>query len=216
MLSEVDISNMALSMLGAKAQVASLDVTDGSVEAGLCATFLPTARRLTIENGTFPFTYKREVLAELLSHGSRMWAHAYSLPADCLIPMRIINHNYTSKAALFLAPDRAIGVAGMLNEGSGSDFYWEDSHIYTNEPDAILLYKRDLTDPRYYTPGFELSVAMALAGLLAGPIIGGADGARIGASWSERASQQAKIASASAANASQSTTAHTPSWMAQR
>jgi hypothetical protein len=45
MASAVDIANTALSHIGADAVVTSLSPLDGSVEAGHCARFLPSARQ---------------------------------------------------------------------------------------------------------------------------------------------------------------------------
>lgn len=215
MTSEVQISRMALSLIGAKSQVLSLDPPDGTVEAGLCADFLPLARRLAIENGTFSFSYKRATLAQLSVNLSDVWQYACAIPEDCLFAMRIVRNSIPSKAALFMSPDTIAGGA-LMNESEGANFYQEDGTIYTNESPAVLLYKRDVIDPRFYTPGFEASVAMALASLIAGPLIGGADGIRIGEAWRERASAQAKIASANSANASKVDALHTPGWMSMR
>lgn len=214
--SDVQLCNGALSLIGARATIASLSPPDGTVEAGLCATFLPISRRVVIENGSFQFANKRAVLAQLSVNDSKLWRFAYAVPHDCLIPMRVVRVHGNSKAALFMSPHNLDAAASMLHEADGADFYQEDGTIYTNEPEAVLLYKRDVLDPRFYTPGFELAVSMTLASFIAGPLIGGADGARIGASWGERAADQTKRAAANSANSGKSTLTHAPNWMYAR
>ena len=67
MASEVDVCNMALAHIGAESQVASIAPPDGSVEAGYCARFYPTARRVALESEAWTFAKKRETLAAVES-----------------------------------------------------------------------------------------------------------------------------------------------------
>ncbi len=53
MASPVDISNLALSHIGAEALVSAIDPPDGSREAGLCAQFWPLVRTEVLDEFGF-------------------------------------------------------------------------------------------------------------------------------------------------------------------
>lgn len=205
MPSPVDICNAALSHLGARAQVSSISPPDGSVEAGYCARFYPLARREVLEAGEFAITKTRVQLAEVYNE-STIWQYAYALPADCIKPLRVLELNYLSAAGLIWPLGAYVSefdwrrIDDMFSERGSADFEIEGEVLRTNEPEAVLLYKRDITDTSKFTPLCTSAIGMALAGYLAGPIIKGLDGARVGATWRDQAMQILAKAAASDAN----------------
>lgn len=212
MASAVDIANIGLSHLGARAQISSISPPDGSVEAGYCARFYPLARREVIEVANFAFTKARATLAEV-TNASDVWLYAYALPSDCIKPLRVLQAEYLNEIdLLWPLNENQVGRAYIdsLTERGSADFEIEGETLRTNQPAAVLLYKRDVTDTTKFTPLMTSAVGMVLAGYLAGPIIKGLEGARVGAQWREEGFRQATRASASNANASHEGSDHVP------
>lgn len=215
MPSAVDIANIALSHLGARAQVSAIDPPDGSVEAGYCARFYPIARREVIEIANWSFVKKRVALAEV-TNPSEIWQYAYALPADCVKTLRVLQMRYVVEAGILWPLGAYVTDADwrrlddIFTERGSADYEVESGVLFTNEPEAVLLYKRDVTDTTKFTPLMTSAVGMVLAGYLAGAIIKGLDGARVGAQWREEGFRQASRAAASDANSSSERSDHVP------
>jgi hypothetical protein len=187
---------MALSHIGGRAQVSSISPPDGSVEAGLCATFYDTARAEMIEPGSWRFTLARTTLALLATNPSAVWAYAYAMPSNCMSPKRILRAGDT--------------------DADSADFEVEGDALYSNEPDAVLVYVRDVTDTTKFTPTFTSALSYLLASYLAGPILKGNEGSRVGDAMRERAMALADIAATASANASSAVHTFTPSSIQAR
>lgn len=183
MANAVELSNLALSHLGDDSVVVSLSPPDGSVEAGLCARFYPIARRLVLAGFSWAFATKRAQLAELAANPSDVWAHAYVLPVDCLRAWRVLN-------------PQGVG------ESDSAAFEIEGSALLTDQPHAVLVYTRDVTDTTQFTPGFEQALTYMLASYLAGPLVKGNEGAKTASSLRELSNSAAVAAAASYANSS--------------
>lgn len=78
------------------------------------------------------------------------------------------------------------------------------------------MYRRDVTDASRFSPMFVSALGMLMAGYLAGPIIKGMDGAKVGAQWRQAAMSAGANAAASNANAAAERTDHAPSQLAVR
>jgi hypothetical protein len=177
MPSAVDICNMSLSHLGAESVVASIAPPDGSVEAGHCARFYPIARREALEAGAWTWAKTRATLAPVFNP-SRTWAYAYALPSDCLSPKRVLQQTtvldfpawWTSAA--YVSADEV----SFWTERGSADFEVENGVLLTHEPDAVLLYTRDVTDTTKFSTQFGVYLSFLLASYLAGPIIKGQAG----------------------------------------
>ena len=211
MASVVQICNMALSNIGADARVSSISPPDGSVEAGLCATFYDAARTELIEPGTWNFTLARAALPQV-ENLSDTWSFAYALPSDCMRALRVLRKSFigltvfTQDLELYKPTDR-----------DGADFDIEGGVLYTNEPDAVLLYARDVIDTGKFTPTFTSALGYLLASYLAGPIIKGGEGGSIGDAMRDRAFAMASMAATAAANASSTSgDNYVPSMLAAR
>lgn len=221
MASEVDIANIALSHLGARAQVSAISPPDGSVEAGYCARFYPLARREVLEAMNFSFSKTRVQLAEV-TNDSTVWSYAYAMPSDCITPLRVLRLEFAQQIML-LWP---IGyrytdgdwqrIEDSFSERGSAAFEVEGQVLRTNEPEAVLLYKRDVTDTTKLSPLATSAIGMVLAGYLAGPIIKGLDGAKVGAQWREQGFMMAAKAAASNANGSAEHSDHVPEFIAAR
>lgn len=205
--SPVDVCNLALAHIGAESQVTSIDPPDGSYEAGLCARFYPVARRIAIESNAWTFAKKRAQLAQV-DNPSSNWLYAYALPSDHINPVRVLNTTVLDALLLtfngpYLQPATPSWWSLMLaqTEQSSANFEVEGQTLLTNEPDATLIYLRDVTDTNQWSPSFTSAVAQLLAGYLAGPIIKGLEGMRVGKAWTDSGMALLETAAASDANA---------------
>lgn len=181
MASAVDIANMALSHHGSDTVIASLVPPDGSVEAGHCARFFKLARREAIE-ACRPFWAKARVaLAPLPSNPSEVWSYAYALPSDCIAPLRVL-----AKSTVMDTPWWPFNQVLLVDEfqffteRGSSDFEIEGGTLLTHEPEAVLLYLRDIEDTSKFPPTFTSGLSYLLAAYIAGPLIKGAEGVNAG------------------------------------
>lgn len=180
MASAAQLCNMALSHIGSDARVSSISPPDGSVEAGYCATFYDQARTELLEPGNWSFALKRAPLAQV-ANVSSAWPYAYAMPSDCLRPLRVLT------------------VAG---DATTADFAREGDVLFSTEPEAVLLYTRDVTDTTRFSPSFATALAYLLAAYIAGPVIKGSDGMQVSDSMRQRAMALADVSATASANAS--------------
>lgn len=198
MASAVDIANIALSHLGADAVVTSLSPPDGSVESGHCARFLPIARQAALATHAWSFAARRVALAEL-SNDSTEWAYKYQVPSDCLRARKILALDDSDD------PERNGAIFDKFNDA-----------LYTNQPEATLIYTVDVTDTTKYPGDFVSALGALLASYLAGPLIKGTDGLRIGQALMEKAMDALRQGAAHDANAGRESSEFTPGPIAAR
>lgn len=206
MASDVDICNTALSYIGADAVVTSISPPDGSYEASQCARFYPIARRELIESGGYSFSLARAVLAEV-DNVSTVWSYAYALPADAIGTLRVLQLAHLNELGLNFPIGSLSGyyfsyqlVDDMFTERGSADFAVEGGVLYTNEPEAVLLYIRDIVDTTKFSSLFVSALGVLLAAYIAGPIIKGMEGAKIGLQYRQMAARMRGEAAASDAN----------------
>ena len=177
-MSKIDICNAALSLIGSDAIVSSIDPPDGSVEAGHCKRFYAMALAELLDWRPWSFAKKRVQLAQVALNQSAVWAYAYALPADCLVPVRVLQQsalNYPPSDVSFNA--NADDIAVFTERGS-ADYQVETGVLYTHEPQAVLLYTANISDTASFSPLFTTALAHLLAAYIAGPLIKGGEGAR--------------------------------------
>jgi hypothetical protein len=209
MASVVQICNMALSHIGSDARVSSISPPDGSVEAGHCATFYDQARTEMLEPGNWAFALKRQALAQV-TNTSNAWAYAYAKPADCQRALRVLRPNVT--VTVFTQDI----VSAHTDDRDSAAFDLEGEVLYCNEPDAVLVYVRDVTDTNKFTASFTTAFSYLLGSYLAGPIIKGNEGVRVGDAMRQRAQALADLSATSSANASSAENSLTSSIVAVR
>lgn len=203
MASVVQLCNMALSHIGSEARVSSISPPDGSVEAGYCATFYDLARTELLEPGNWAFALKRAALAEV-TNPSTVWSYAYAKPSDCLRALRI------------LRPAQNPVGEPYMGDRDTAPFDIEGDVILTNAPNAVLLYVQDVTDSTKFPASFTSALSYLLASYLAGPIIKGNEGVRVGDAMRQRAMTLADIAATASANASSAESLPHPTLLAVR
>lgn len=199
MATAIQICNMALSHIGSEAGVTAISPSDGTREADLCATFYDQSRTELIEAGIWPFTLKRAALTATTS-ASDNWAYTYTKPTDCLRAVRILS----ASASMTVFAQDAYSL--HTDDRDSAQFDVEGAVIYSNEPDAVLVYVQDITDTTKFTPAFTSALSFMLAGYLAGPIIKGHDGAKLADAMRQRAMTSAQMAETISANSSSAAT----------
>jgi hypothetical protein len=210
MASDVDICNMALSHLGADATVASISPPDGSAEAGHCARFYPIARRILIDAHSWTWAKTRATLAEV-TNPSTVWTYAYALPSNCIRPLRVLQLSALS-ALVTTEPT----ILSLLDERGSTQFDIESGVLLTHEPEAVLLYRRDVTDSSRFPPLATSALSLLLASYLAGPIIKGLEGANIGGKLRDQAMALLAKAAAADANSTVESNEFTPASLGAR
>ena len=83
MSSVVDICNIALSRLGDRATVTSIDPPEGSAQADHCRRFYPIALRTILATYNWSFATTRKELARLTAEPIG-GGYAFPIPADCV------------------------------------------------------------------------------------------------------------------------------------
>lgn len=205
MASVVQICNMALSHIGSEARVSSISPPDGSVEAGHCAMFYDLARTELLEPGNWAFSLKRATLAEVTNH-STGWPYAYAKPSNCLRALRILRPSFT----------QGLVVDPHAGDSGSAPFDIEGDVIFTNAPDAVLVYVQDVTDSTKFPASFTSALSYLLASYLAGPIIKGNEGVRVGDAMRQRALALADASATASANASSAESLPQPTLLAVR
>lgn len=211
MASEVDHCNGALAMIGAEAVVASIRPPDGSAEAGYCARYFDNCRRMLLEDQQYAFSKHRIYLVEV-TNPSTVWTYAYAVPNQMINALRVLQLSFLAGLNFSVTPGSYLNyyldwnvVDQLFTERGSADFDIETADdgtqvLLTNEPDAVLLYTADVLDTAKWSPLFGQALQMMLAGYLAGPILKGDEGLKIGMQMREEAFKLNARASGSNAN----------------
>ncbi|MBT9467215.1 hypothetical protein [Hydrogenophaga sp.] len=214
MASIIDICNTGLAHVGSDNVISSIDPPDGSTEAGYCKRFYPIARKELIERFVWPFATKRQTLASV-TNPSAVWSQAYAVPADCIRPVRVL----TAQAANALLWEYSAGKlshSSLFDDSASAPYEIEDGVLLTHEPEAVLLYLRDVVDTTRFTPLFVSGLGFLLASYLAGPMVRGADGARAAQNYRQLAMAQGDNAMTMAARGSHEEHFHIAAHLAAR
>ena len=113
------------------------------------------------------------------------------MPTGCIKPRTLLPATYDNE------------------ETEGVSFDWQGDSLYTDEPDATLVYTARVTDPTKWTPLFTTSLSWRLSSYMSGPIVKDPTG-RIQAALYQRSELELRKATASNANASRNRATHTP------
>lgn len=224
MTSEVDIVNLALSRLGNRATVSSIDPPEGSAEAAHCAIFYPMARDSLLQMGTWAFATRRVTLALLSSTPPSEWGYAYGVPTDKLRILAVTSSDATDDYSMGVTPPftsfdtlSQIGFGTYTPQPYVLESLDDDSPvIYTNQEDAVLRYTAGVVDATHFPPLFVDTVSTLLASYLAGPILKGAEGRKVSASLMQEAMAKLSMSNTIDANQRRAVVAHNVPWMSNR
>jgi hypothetical protein len=176
MASDVDICNMALSHVGSEAVISSISPPDGTMEAGKCAIFYPIARTELLQKAPWTWCKTRAQLAAV-TNPSAVWTYAYGLPSDCLSPIRVLQVSTFADYTVYpWAPVLTSDELQLFTERGSAEFEVENGVILTHEPNAVLLYVRDITNTGKFDALATVAFSYLLASYIAGPILKGTEG----------------------------------------
>lgn len=170
---DVALCNLALSYIGNKATVTSIDPPDGSVEAARCADFFDLALRAVLR--MHPWTFATEKTALVLVNtddavnDDSAYAYRYELPPDCVHPIAVVHAEAANDAMV-------AGVkvpADFVVKRSTAD---KAQRLYTNQEDAYLRYVAYESDSSQWDPLFKIVFTWHLASMLAGALIKSQEG----------------------------------------
>lgn len=201
MASDVDICNLALSQLGDRATVASIDPPEGSAQAEHCARFYPVARDKLLELHSWKFALRRARLARLDAEAWN-WDYAYAEPAGLLRAVKVLP-----------------GGAGSSEAGHAFEAMGDETGtalILTDLADATLLYTVRVDDTTKFSPIFTDALAKLLASYLAGPILKGDVGIEVGRAKYGEFMLALSEAKTSDANQRKAERDHTPDFLSAR
>ena len=169
--SEIDICNLALANLGEQARVTSIDPSDGSREADLCAQFFDLARDQMLEKHAWDFALRSVTLTKRSSSPRVDYKCAYDYPDDVLSVLSVVrsdvDYNY-----------KTMGNTGQQPYSVELDANG-DRVLLTDEDNALLLYVAKVTDSTKWSSLFVRALSWQLACHLAGPVLKGEEGMKM-------------------------------------
>lgn len=142
---KTDIYNLSLFHIGHSRRVQS--PTEDSTERRNCESVFDSCKRslLTMANWSFAKTI---VALSLTGNQAKGWAYEYFYPQGCIKALEIARDNDLQKEIPFQTALR-------YDEGAGT----ETRVIWTDEPNAQLLFMRDVQNTNVFTPLFDLTLS---------------------------------------------------------
>lgn len=188
MASEVDISNLALGHIGDSATVSSINPPEGSAQAEHCQRFYPIARDSLLDMHDWGFATRRIALAQVTNVASG-WAYCYAQPSEMMNAVAVLDPNARDDTSVGIVSPSQWTETPLTNGGvyTPQPFQLESAAdgsgiLYTNQANAVLRYTARVTDTTKFSPLFVELLTWSLASMLAGPVMKGGEGAKMGAS----------------------------------
>lgn len=204
MASTADIWNAALTHVGAAGRIVDPMTPDGSREAELCKMFYPLARRHLLESSTaWSFATKRVTLSRV-ENKSTEWQFAYGAPSDLVRVVRVVSPSQAG--ATLRNTDVFPTYTATLGYSSAVELVNNVPILYTDIPDAVLVYIADAADPGRFSPLFVTALGYTLASFIAGGLVKGTAGVRLARELREVAASFTADAATAQANGMQDQT----------
>lgn len=167
MATAIDICNLALSRLGDRATVASIDPPEGSVQADHCARFYPLAKETALAAHAWRFAVTRRRLPALDVEPVGASGRYFALPADCLAVVSV-----TSAEGWTPALDPMLFTTENVNGARA---------VLADADSVVCRYVSAKTQEDAFPPEFVDALAWLLASYLAGAMIAGSSGSTVAA-----------------------------------
>lgn len=152
--SEVAICNMALGHVGISIFIDSLG--EASQAANVCRVYFEPARDFALADFDWNFARNRAAMADLGTPPTN-WLYRYALPTDCLTVRHLIVAGQREPKANERIPYE-IGEEGEVRV------------LYTDQPEAELVYTRRVTNPNLFSAQFVMALSYLLASHIAMPL----------------------------------------------
>ena len=167
MATAIDICNLALSRLGDRATVASIDPPEGSVQADHCARFYPLAKETALAAHAWRFALTRRRLPVLDVEPVGASGRYFALPADCLAVVSVTPAEGWTPALdpMLFTTENVNGARAVLADADS----------------VVCRYVSAKTQEDAFPPEFVDALAWLLASYLAGARIAGSSGSTVAA-----------------------------------
>jgi hypothetical protein len=166
MSSVVQICNMALARVGVSSFISSL--SEATNEARICSLFYEPMRDFALRDGLWNFAKKQQMLANA-GTPPEQWAFKYALPDDFLkarfiwMPgTPVLPGTYEVPGQTIFIQEQRVRFEIAISGGQ--------KVLYTNQPEAELVYTARIEDPTIYDPIFTSALAYLLASEIAMPL----------------------------------------------
>lgn len=221
MASQVDICNLALSNIGARASIASL--SEQSAEAKECARRYDACLEAVLQAAFWNFA-RKQVNGVLLKDGTIAgntvpvpWLYEYEYPADAIqvryvMPIYSQGATISGGATVAVPPMQTRPVRFVVSsdlDTTGNDI----KCILTNQPNAVIVYTKKITNPALYDAQFVECFAGYLGAKICMALTGKRDVMLDQFRWAQ---QSANEAQASNGNEGLTVIDSTPDWIAAR
>lgn len=192
----IEICNLALSYIGEKAQITTLNTTDNSVspydpstQAEHCARYFEPARNQLQQRMPWSFNTRRGELEQTEDVRDAEWSCAYGYPDNCVRFFSVLPEEAGSDYSISI---KTVGLirtsAGRVRQETAQGYTEQpftveqddDGYlvVYTNVPNAVGRWAVLIADPRQWSPQFKNALAYQLAAQMAGPVMKGEQGAQ--------------------------------------
>jgi hypothetical protein len=144
-----DICNAAISHVGTRSKISSID--EGSAEANACLTHFAMVRDSTLR--AFDWNFARVTVSlALLQNPPARWAYKYAVPVDCIRVRRL------NDVPLLVLPETLYEMAADTDT-TGAYI----NVILTNAAPVSAIYTAQVGDPLRWDQGFVDAVVYGLA-----------------------------------------------------
>lgn len=155
MASKVEVCNMALGHVGVFNPIS--DITENSKEAIACRAFFDMARRLVLRDVPWNWATGRKLMASLGDPPSN-WAYRYKVPSNCVKPRSIVVPGQRLPMKSY-----RISFETATEDGVGTV-------IYTDQPEAELLFTRNVEDLNLWDDTASEALSYLLAAKITMPL----------------------------------------------
>ena len=166
MATEVEICNMAMARIGVSSFISSLN--EATNEARVCKLFFEPMRDFALRDGLWNFARKQQALADA-GAPPEQWAFKYILPDDCLKARFILMPGSPVLPGTYEVPGQTVFVTDTrVRYELGNDA--GQKVLYTNQPEAVLVYTARVTDTTLFDPAFVSALSYLIASEIAMPL----------------------------------------------
>lgn len=183
MASQTDICNMALSAIGARSSIASIN--EGSAEANACLLHYQTTLEAVLRAAHWNFARKQLNLALLIDGTTGVapfppspWLYEYAYPSDCIRARFVMPWFQTAPNAPQQVMPEPYYVGPPVRFAISSDLDINNQPvqvILTNQPQAQLVYTWRNTNTAFFDPDFVVAFSNALGVRICQPVSGDKD-----------------------------------------
>lgn len=191
-ISQIENCNKALVELPAS-KVIALD--ENSLEARECRAAYAQVLGELLELGNWTAARKQIGLAQLATNDrSPVWTYAYAIPADMVMPVRLLPPYDTSLSGAVLLDGQRVAVPISTGDDPGVSFDTAGNVLYSNMDGGVLEYVQ--ASPEFSSFLFARALQLALAARICMPITKSTDKKRQLLAEAELALQRALASNA--------------------